>query len=240
MRLQADPTVGYAAGLDGRARGSTCASSSRDVAVQHLPVRRPAAGPDLQSRSRQHRGGDAIATPAAKDLYFVARGDGRHLFAETYQQHLRNIAIARAMIAAQNGQPSIRPDTVAVLAPELAPASDSMPAEEPKATPTANDAAKPTREGHHKADFEDIREDFFEVARQDDLEDDRETSTQHRENAARADTTAREIAREAARSATPSTAKAPRIHRRRRPTLRTPSRRRNRTRSHTPRASRHA
>ena len=40
------------------------------------------------------------ATPGARDLYFVARGDGRHMFAQTYAQHLANIAAARALQAA--------------------------------------------------------------------------------------------------------------------------------------------
>ena len=34
-------------------------------------------------------------------LYFVSRGDGRHMFAKSYPEHLRNIVLARAMIAAR-------------------------------------------------------------------------------------------------------------------------------------------
>jgi len=36
------------------------------------------------------------ATPDIDDLYFVANGKGRHIFAPTYQQHLANIAFVKA------------------------------------------------------------------------------------------------------------------------------------------------
>ena len=41
-----------------------------------------------------------FATPGTHDLYFVARGDGRHMFAETYEQHLANISASRSLQAA--------------------------------------------------------------------------------------------------------------------------------------------
>ncbi len=38
-----------------------------------------------------------------KDLYFVARGEGRHLFARTYEQHLANIRLVHAPAATGSG-----------------------------------------------------------------------------------------------------------------------------------------
>lgn len=99
IRLQADPTVAYAMGRPPRSR-----LYLRDLQFQHpyntylsggLPP-----GP-ICSPGRASIEAVLAATPGSPDLYFVARGGGRHLFARTYAQHLRNIVSARAMIAAR-------------------------------------------------------------------------------------------------------------------------------------------
>lgn len=98
MRLQADPTVGYAIGKGPRSR----------LALRDLRFESPyntylndglPPGPIC---SPGYRSIEAVvyATPHSRDLYFVARGDGRHMFAETYPQHLANIIAARALQAA--------------------------------------------------------------------------------------------------------------------------------------------
>jgi UPF0755 protein len=98
MRLQADPTVGYALGRNPRSR-----LTLRDLQVpspyntylhEGLPPG-PICSPGLASIEAV-----VFATPGARDLYFVARGDGRHMFAETYDQHLANISAARSLQAA--------------------------------------------------------------------------------------------------------------------------------------------
>jgi UPF0755 protein len=41
---------------------------------------------------------EAVANPArTKDLYFVADGNGGHVFSETYEQHQKNVAHLRAI-----------------------------------------------------------------------------------------------------------------------------------------------
>ena len=60
------------------------------LALQHLPLRRAAAGarsasPGLASLHRRRRPADAPY------LYFVGRNDGTHVFAETYAEHNRNV-----------------------------------------------------------------------------------------------------------------------------------------------------
>jgi len=133
MRLQADPTVGYGLGLGPRTRLYLRQLKSdtpfNTYLFEGLPPG-PICNPGRASV-------DAAINPeeGIRDLYFVARGGGRHLFAQTFQQHLRNIAQARKMIAAAAGQESGRPDTVAVIPPEAAPASDSMPPEKPAPLP---------------------------------------------------------------------------------------------------------
>ncbi len=98
MKLQADPTVGFALGRNPRSR-----LTLRDLRVESdyntylhegLPPG-PICSPGLASI-------EAVmsATQGTRDLYFVARGDGRHLFATTYEQHVANIQAARALQAA--------------------------------------------------------------------------------------------------------------------------------------------
>ncbi|HTR97832.1 MAG TPA: endolytic transglycosylase MltG [Candidatus Acidoferrales bacterium] len=99
MRLQADPTVGYALGRNPRSR-----LSLRDLRVESpyntylhdgLPPG-PICAPGYASI-------EAVvhASPLSNELYFVARGDGHHLFAATFAQHLANISAAHALQAAE-------------------------------------------------------------------------------------------------------------------------------------------
>ena len=98
MLLQADPTVGYALG-----RGPRSRLTFKDLRVESpyntyrhegLPPG-PICSPGLAAIEAVMN-----ATPDAHDLYFVARGEGRHLFAPTYEGHLANIAFVRGRTAA--------------------------------------------------------------------------------------------------------------------------------------------
>jgi UPF0755 protein len=98
MKLQADPTVGYALGRNPRSRLALrelrTESPYNTYLHEGLPPG-PISSPGLASI-------EAVvhASPGVRDLYFVARGDGRHLFATTYEQHLANIQAGRALQAA--------------------------------------------------------------------------------------------------------------------------------------------
>jgi UPF0755 protein len=116
MRLQADPTVGYALGRNPRSR-----LTLRDLRVESdyntylhegLPPG-PICSPGLASIEAVMN-----ATQGTKELYFVARGDGRHLFAATYAQHIANIQAARALQAAFAASRAAAAETTAV-APAL-------------------------------------------------------------------------------------------------------------------------
>ena len=94
MKLQADPTVGYALGKGPRTR----------LYLRNLRVESPfntylheglPPGP-ICNPGRASIEGVLNPTPGSKEMYFVARGAGRHLFAETYQQHLANIRQVRS------------------------------------------------------------------------------------------------------------------------------------------------
>jgi UPF0755 protein len=110
MRLQADPTVGYALGTGPRTRLSLrqlkVSSPFNTYLYEGLPPG-PICNPGRASIA-------AVIDPLppdVKDLYFVADGHGRHLFAETYAQHLANIRKVRAV----SGEGADREGLVAVV-----------------------------------------------------------------------------------------------------------------------------
>ena len=133
MKLQADPTVGYA--LHGRPRSR--------LYLRNLRVNSPfntylheglPPGPICNPRRTSI---EAVIdpTPGIKDLFFVARGQGRHLFAETYEEHLANIRLVRS-------QGGIR-DTLG-LPPDSMPTLRSASRKTPRGT-TVRTAAKTAR-----------------------------------------------------------------------------------------------
>jgi UPF0755 protein len=105
MRLQADPTVGYSLGIGPRSRlylrQLRFESPFNTYLYEGLPPG-PICNPGRAAIQ-------AVLEPSndVNDLYFVARGEGRHFFATTYEQHLKNIALARSMIAATHQSTAI-------------------------------------------------------------------------------------------------------------------------------------
>jgi UPF0755 protein len=96
MRLQADPTVAYGAGMRPRSR----------LYLRHLRINSPfntylyeglPPGP-ICNPGRASIRAVIDPEPGVDDLYFVARGDGsgRHLFSESYAGHLANIRAVRS------------------------------------------------------------------------------------------------------------------------------------------------
>jgi UPF0755 protein len=98
MPLQADPTVQYALVPFGRLSPGL-SYWRRELGPEDLLVESPyntyktqglAPGPICNPGMASIR---AVAQPEDRPwLYFVARGDGSHLFAETLDEHLRNVA----------------------------------------------------------------------------------------------------------------------------------------------------
>ncbi len=101
MKLQADPTVIYAASNGATAAGLAItrsdlaiASSYNTYMVAGLPPG-PICSPGLAALN-------AVLHPAKTDnLYFVATGNGGHVFSRTYKQHLANVAAYRAAVGGQ-------------------------------------------------------------------------------------------------------------------------------------------
>lgn len=112
MRLQADPTVGYALGRGPRTRLSLrqlkVDSPFNTYLFEGLPP-----GP-VCNPGRESIAGVIDPLPGIKDLYFVADGRGRHLFSETYAQHLAYIRQVRSRPGAAGADTAAavaRPDT---------------------------------------------------------------------------------------------------------------------------------
>ena len=102
MLLQADPTVGYALG-----RGPRSRLTFKDLRVEspYNTYRHEGLPPGpICSPGEEAIAGVMNATEGVNDLYFVARGQGRHLFAPTYEQHLANIAYVRGKQAAMEAR----------------------------------------------------------------------------------------------------------------------------------------
>ena len=137
MRLQSDPTIIY--GLVGGkgTLGRPIMKSEIDqptpyntYQIEGLPPG-PIANPGRASL-------EAAANPArTRELYFVADGTGGHAFAETYEQHQKNVARLRAMETDQKDQ--------------AAPAAQLV-SSPPQSTPAAPAQAQPPhRVPPHKA-----------------------------------------------------------------------------------------
>ncbi len=145
MRLQSDPTVIYGL-FGGKGKPPGFKLSRADLESQNayntyvtngLP-KGPIANPGRASL-------DAVANPSrTRDLFFVADGTGGHAFAETYDEHLKNVAKWRdisansgAAISNNANAPAAAGDGAAAPAQEqpmqISPGADAQP--DPEAAP---------------------------------------------------------------------------------------------------------
>ncbi len=139
MRLQSDPTIIY--GLVG-GKGTLGRPILRSEIEQPTPYNTyvidglppgPIANPGRASL-------EAAANPArTRELYFVADGSGGHLFAETLDQHQKNVARFRQIEQSQKGIDIPEPEA----APEPPP---PKPAVQTTAPPAARSGARNSRQ----------------------------------------------------------------------------------------------
>jgi UPF0755 protein len=142
-RLESDPTIIY--GLVG-GRGSLghpITKSEKETPTPYntymidgLPPG-PIANPGRASL-------EAAANPArTKEMFFVADGTGGHVFADTYDQHLRNVAKLRGLERADRSSAaatSFQPEEASTAGRPILPAA---PKAQPKRNPTATVPAAP-------------------------------------------------------------------------------------------------
>jgi len=93
MRLQSDPTIIYGVfGSEGKPDDYVITATDRDTPTAYNTYAIPALPPGpIANPGRASL--EAVANPSrTRDLFFVADGTGGHAFAETYEEHLRNVA----------------------------------------------------------------------------------------------------------------------------------------------------
>jgi UPF0755 protein len=142
-RLESDPTIIY--GLVGGkgTLGHPITKSEKETPTPYntymidgLPPG-PIANPGRASL-------EAAANPArTKEMFFVADGTGGHVFSETYDQHLRNVAKLRGLERADRSSAaatSFQPEEAPAAARPILPAA---PKAQPKRNPTAAVPAAP-------------------------------------------------------------------------------------------------
>ncbi|HWX72182.1 MAG TPA: endolytic transglycosylase MltG [Xanthobacteraceae bacterium] len=123
MRLQSDPTIIY--GLVG-GKGTLGRPIMKSEIEQPTPYNTyqidglppgPIANPGRASL-------EAAASPArTRELYFVADGTGGHAFAESYEQHQKNVSRLRLLEAEHKEQPPADPQSTASQPPASAPSA---------------------------------------------------------------------------------------------------------------------
>jgi UPF0755 protein len=129
MRLQSDPTIIY--GLVGGkgTLGRPIMKSEIDQPTPYNTYQIDGLPPGpITNAGRASL--EAAANPArTRELYFVADGTGGHVFAETYEQHQKNVARLRLIGSDQNDQAPV----------------DAQPTPAPAQTPPAASAPPPLR-----------------------------------------------------------------------------------------------
>ncbi len=95
MALQADPTIQYAYLVDSGARKPRLYNKDYAYTSPFNTYLHPGLPPTAIGNPSD-AAIEAVLSPApVRDLYFVAKGDGSHVFARTYDEHLANIRRVR-------------------------------------------------------------------------------------------------------------------------------------------------
>jgi UPF0755 protein len=137
MKLQSDPTTIYGLfGGKGKPAGYMLSKADLDspspfntYVIDGLPPG-PIANPGRASL-------EAVANPSrTRDLYFVADGSGGHAFAESYEEHLRNVARWRSVNGGAAATPAADSGDAAAGTAGAAAAAP-LPREKPAATKPA-------------------------------------------------------------------------------------------------------
>jgi UPF0755 protein len=139
MRLQSDPTIIY--GLVGGkgTLGRPIMKSEIDQATPYNTYQIDGLPPGpISNPGRASL--EAAANPArTRELYFVADGTGGHAFAETYEQHQKNVARLRSIETDQKDQAPVDSQ----ITPAPVPAAAASPAQPTTSPPPLRGISKP-------------------------------------------------------------------------------------------------
>ena len=144
MRLQSDPTIiyGIVGGKGTLGRSLTRADIDGQTPYNTYTITGLPPGP-IANPGRASL--EAVANPSrTKDLYFVADGTGGHVFAETYEQHLKNVARWRDFQRDQK-------ENQTGVAPQQQPAAQTPTFDAPAAKKKKDDKAGDTKKKDDKS-----------------------------------------------------------------------------------------
>ena len=154
MKLQADPTVAYAIGKVPRSRlylrELKAESPYNTYLIDGLPPG-PICNPGWRSIDAVYH-----PSPPNDELYFVARGQGHHYFAATYEAHLNNIRLVHATHAVTDTA-GVSVDSAAAVAKVVAAkegakeGAKTLESPAPAAKEAAKEAAKPAAAAPEKS-----------------------------------------------------------------------------------------
>jgi UPF0755 protein len=149
MRLQSDPTIIYGlVGGKGKLDHPILESEKRQptpyntYVIDGLPPG-PIANPGRASL-------EAAANPArTKELYFVADGNGGHVFSENYDQHQKNVDRLRGIERQQHSENNAAANGAApAAAPSASAAAPAQPAAQPMRPASVKRSIKPRHPAH--------------------------------------------------------------------------------------------
>jgi len=151
MKLQSDPTIIYGlVGGKGRLDHAIMESEKRQptpyntYVIDGLPPG-PIANPGRASL-------EAAANPArTKELYFVADGNGGHVFAENYDQHQKNVDRLRGIERHQQHSENAAPAATAAAQAPAPAAAPAQPAAQPMRPAAVKRSVKPKHPAHPPA-----------------------------------------------------------------------------------------
>jgi UPF0755 protein len=149
MRLQSDPTIIY--GLVG-GKGTLGRPIMKSEITQPTPYNTylidglppgPITNPGRASL-------EAAANPArTRELYFVADGTGGHTFAETYEQHQKNVQRLRLIETDQKDQAPIEDRMTSAPSPSTPAATPASPSPSPLPPPPLRGTSQPHVQASH-------------------------------------------------------------------------------------------
>lgn len=148
MRLESDPTIIYGiVGGKGSLGRAILASEIRQPTPYNTYVINGLPPGPISNPGRAAM--EATANPSrTRDLFFVADGTGGHAFAETYEQHQRNVARWRQLERGDSAPPAAAPAPVAPPAPPAQrprqQRSNAINPAQPRAVQEAAGAAPPS------------------------------------------------------------------------------------------------
>jgi UPF0755 protein len=148
MRLESDPTIiyGLVGGKGTLGRGIMATEIRQPTPYNTYVINGLPPGP-IANPGRAAM--EATANPSrTRDLFFVADGTGGHAFAETYEQHQRNVARWRQLERGDGNAPAAVPATppaAAPAAPAQRPRQQRSEADAPVGSPAPQQASAETQ-----------------------------------------------------------------------------------------------